>query len=398
MTDFSGYNQSLQRICEAYSSMYEDRGEHREANVLAGTDVTVEKAEELLREDVAAKLYDASEEFGTEIRLVGLAVHGSRARGTNRADSDLDVVFEYEGDVSEDDLFDFVNGDPIEFYGLTVDLNPIRADKTGSLDDYMDRSRQYDAEITGTRMNEADAANTGAETPTTQTAAKPEANPQDGAGTPGLGKDGRSALNGALLGAGAGAAAGALTHMMKSRKERRRGSMLGSMASGAMLGGAAGGALGYGVGRWGDTQTATTQTKTAVSRGTVNANIDLNNVPEVLKDINPNTGKPYKYEELDPESATGRQVKAMMQRRAEEFNNLPEDERIARQEQADANRAAREKEQRVWDGRVAKARMRRYDQDRADMNRVTDRNNRLIQAHSGKDYDYLLNGQYNIPH
>lgn len=118
----------------------------RDARKVVGTDYTVARARELLREDVEASIADAAEELGADLRVVGVDLHGSRVRGDARPDSDLDLVVEYEGDAREDDLFDALNADPIDFHGIRVDVNPIRADKTGTLAEYMARSDGYDRE------------------------------------------------------------------------------------------------------------------------------------------------------------------------------------------------------------------------------------------------------------
>lgn len=85
---------------------------------------------------------------GDEItRVNDLEIHGSRGRGTARPDSDLDVVVEYEGSLREDDAFNFLNEDPLIYDGIKVDVNPIRKQETGTLQDYMVKSRKYDQQI-----------------------------------------------------------------------------------------------------------------------------------------------------------------------------------------------------------------------------------------------------------
>lgn len=85
---------------------------------------------------------------GDEItRVNDLEIHGSRGRGTARPDSDLDVVVEYEGTLREDDAFNFLNEDPLIYDGIKVDVNPIRKQETGILQDYMVKSRKYDQQI-----------------------------------------------------------------------------------------------------------------------------------------------------------------------------------------------------------------------------------------------------------
>ena len=97
----------------------------------------------IIKEDVAARIAD----IDPDIKIKGIAIHGSRIRGDHRKDSDLDAVVEFEGDWSEDALFNALHdNDILTIDGVKVDINPIRADKSGTLKDYMIRSRQHDLE------------------------------------------------------------------------------------------------------------------------------------------------------------------------------------------------------------------------------------------------------------
>lgn len=99
--------------------------------------------------DVRAFIEEQLEDAGIEgVTIKGMALHGSRMRGDARHDSDLDVVVEYEGDISEDSFFNLVNYD-LNFRGpngIIIDINPITRGKSGTLEQYMERSRRYDEE------------------------------------------------------------------------------------------------------------------------------------------------------------------------------------------------------------------------------------------------------------
>ncbi len=82
-----------------------------------------------------------------DISINGAEIIGSRNRGNAKTNSDLDLVVEYSGDIREDDLFNILNEEPLEIEGIKVDINPITADNTGTLEEYLERSKQYDREV-----------------------------------------------------------------------------------------------------------------------------------------------------------------------------------------------------------------------------------------------------------
>ena len=96
---------------------------------------------DMFRGDVEAMLEEAGIE---DITIDDIAIHGSRARGTAKPHSDLDVVVAYSGDLREDDFFNLLHEEPHEINGITIDFNPIRKDESGSLKEYMQRSKAYD--------------------------------------------------------------------------------------------------------------------------------------------------------------------------------------------------------------------------------------------------------------
>ena len=129
---------------ENSSSVQEKGGKNAESqSPIQGLDgYTEDEVLSLVRGNIEEKLADAGIDGVT---IKGMALHGSRLRGDAREDSDLDVVVEYEGDMSEDGLFNILNDEPMVIEGVRVDVNPITRGKSGTLDQYMERSRQYDA-------------------------------------------------------------------------------------------------------------------------------------------------------------------------------------------------------------------------------------------------------------
>ena len=65
------------------------------------------------------------------------------AHGLYKEDSDVDVVIAYEGTVREDDLFSALNEAGYKVGNMRVDINPIRPDKTGTLEEFLEKSDRY---------------------------------------------------------------------------------------------------------------------------------------------------------------------------------------------------------------------------------------------------------------
>ena len=92
---------------------------------------------------VYAYLQSKIDEYEINIELVDMAVSGSRCRGLEKSGSDLDVVVEYKGRETEDDLFNAFNEDGFMIGGVRVDINPITEGKTGTLGEYLPGVETY---------------------------------------------------------------------------------------------------------------------------------------------------------------------------------------------------------------------------------------------------------------
>lgn len=97
--------------------------------------------------DVLDYVSSKIKESNIDAIVVDAVVSGSRCRGLENGESDIDVVVEYVGDEREDDLFnilnDVENNGSYEFGGIKVDINPITADQTGSLAEYLPQVENY---------------------------------------------------------------------------------------------------------------------------------------------------------------------------------------------------------------------------------------------------------------
>ena len=79
-----------------------------------------------------------------EVELLAARVYGSRTReGLYQEDSDIDVVISYTGDVREDSFFNILNEGGLKIAGLSVDMNPISLEKTGTLEGYLESAEKY---------------------------------------------------------------------------------------------------------------------------------------------------------------------------------------------------------------------------------------------------------------
>lgn len=106
------------------------------------TSFSYEEILSLVRNYIEYRLLECGIE---DISILNIFLHGSRLRSQGKATSDLDVVVEYEGYIREDTLFNILNDteDPLEIEGIRVDINPITKDKTGTLDYYITKDKEY---------------------------------------------------------------------------------------------------------------------------------------------------------------------------------------------------------------------------------------------------------------
>ncbi|NBI93117.1 DUF4316 domain-containing protein [Lachnospiraceae bacterium] len=96
--------------------------------------------EETVKRHVQAKI----DEYVIQAEIIDVAVVGSRSRGLELEGSDLDVVVEFSTNEREDDLFNaFNNDDGIYIGGIKVDINPITAQRTGTLENYLPQVEDY---------------------------------------------------------------------------------------------------------------------------------------------------------------------------------------------------------------------------------------------------------------
>lgn len=77
------------------------------------------------------------------IQIGEVMVYGSRCRGIEKSTSDIDIVVEYKGDIREDDLFNLLHEDEFLLGNHKVDINPIQADKSGNIAEFLQQATIY---------------------------------------------------------------------------------------------------------------------------------------------------------------------------------------------------------------------------------------------------------------
>lgn len=101
-------------------------------------------SEEELIQQVRLKTEQVESDLGPgEFRVKQITIIGSRTRSAARPDSDLDVLVEYEGRLKEYAVFNILHEDPLYIEGILIDINPIRAEESGTTEEWLRRSEKY---------------------------------------------------------------------------------------------------------------------------------------------------------------------------------------------------------------------------------------------------------------
>ncbi len=96
-----------------------------------------------IEELVAAYVQNKIDEEILDADIVDVIVSGSRCRGLEKKNSDLDVVVEFKGSIRGDDLFNVLHEDGFEIAGIKIDINPITEEKSGNLENYLPGVEAY---------------------------------------------------------------------------------------------------------------------------------------------------------------------------------------------------------------------------------------------------------------
>ena len=92
-------------------------------------------------EDIEGQVREMVQEtidtYNLDARIKDVILTGSRCRGVERKDSDIDVVVSFSGKEREDDLFNLMHEELTMTGGAVLDINPINEKETGLLADYL---------------------------------------------------------------------------------------------------------------------------------------------------------------------------------------------------------------------------------------------------------------------
>lgn len=94
----------------------------------------LERVERYINEKLLENYFD--------VEIIKLTIIGSRKYNTNKEDSDLDILLEYDGNAREDDLFNLLHEDEFMVGDMVVDINPIDT-KIETTAEYLEKEKIY---------------------------------------------------------------------------------------------------------------------------------------------------------------------------------------------------------------------------------------------------------------
>lgn len=95
--------------------------------------MSAEEIENIVSDYIQEKINDNN----LDVKIVSVTIYGSRCKGRENKNSDLDVILEYIGSIREDNLFNILNEPKMKIGSVEVDINPITENETGRLEEYL---------------------------------------------------------------------------------------------------------------------------------------------------------------------------------------------------------------------------------------------------------------------
>ena len=103
-----------------------------------------QKKEEEILEDVKSYVENKLVEQGFQnVSITGVETYGSRTYGEATLKSDLDIVIEYEGEVSETEVFNIIHNEDFFIEGVLVDIKPIKKDEGHTIETYLEAVKDF---------------------------------------------------------------------------------------------------------------------------------------------------------------------------------------------------------------------------------------------------------------
>ena len=81
-----------------------------------------------------------------EVNIAAAKIYGSVSKGRQNRESGIDVILQYDGNISEDALFHLLNQEEFKIFNIPVDINPITPDKSGTIEEFLKKNSQYQRE------------------------------------------------------------------------------------------------------------------------------------------------------------------------------------------------------------------------------------------------------------
>lgn len=115
-------------------------------NILSFKNIEIipELTEENIYKEIENFLKKYIKETDLNTDIIGIQLVGSRTKGLNQINSDLDCLVEYNNsDIREDDLFNGLNENPLIINGIQIDFNPINKERSYSLSECLELNYNY---------------------------------------------------------------------------------------------------------------------------------------------------------------------------------------------------------------------------------------------------------------
>ena len=117
------------------------QSENLEKNLFDNFGMSAAELTEMVKADIENILVESGVEED-EFKLEDIRVYGSYIKNKNKKSSDLDFIVQYSGNMREDDAFNMLHEDGLSIEDnngrkVTIDINPIREDVSGTIEEYL---------------------------------------------------------------------------------------------------------------------------------------------------------------------------------------------------------------------------------------------------------------------